>query len=100
MQRKLPMQLSPSCGAAAGQPGIRANRQQCRTVDAGCTADDRPGRRRVTGTTSSTGAIAPKRLPSDARSESLFTPCALWRAKSRRSSPPKSQNHSDEVLEM
>jgi hypothetical protein len=53
---KLPMQLSRRCGAVptAGRPG-GANRQQCRTVDAGCTADDRPGRRRVTGTTSGNG---------------------------------------------
>jgi hypothetical protein len=95
--------------AYAAQPGMRCH---CRTTGqprqqaampngrSGCTADDRPGRRRVTGTTSSTGAIVPRRLPSDARSESLFAPCALWRAKSRRSSPPKSQNHPDEVLEM
>jgi hypothetical protein len=71
----------------AGRPGSRANRQQCRTVDAGCMADDRRGRQRVTGTTSGTGAIAPRRLPGDARSESLFAPCALWRVRSWSNRP-------------
>ena len=37
---------------------------------------------RVTGTPLSMADTAPRRLPGDARSESLFPPCAPWRAKS------------------
>jgi hypothetical protein len=49
---KLAMHNSPRRVPTAAGPGSRANRQQCRTVDAGCTADDRRERRRVTGTIS------------------------------------------------
>jgi hypothetical protein len=68
----------------AGRPGSRANRQQCRTVDAGCTADDRRGRRRVTGTPLSMADTAPRRLPTGARWQSSFVLCALWPALPRR----------------
>jgi hypothetical protein len=54
-----------------------------RMAGAGCTVAQIRVLRRVTGTPSSMAATPRRRLPGDARSESLFAPCALWRAKSR-----------------
>jgi hypothetical protein len=68
--------------ALAGLSGIGPKDELEGMMAAGCTVDDRQGRRRVTGTTSSTAATPPRRWPGDARSESLFAPCALWRARS------------------
>jgi len=72
---------------------------RCRMAAVTCTADDRRGRRKVTGTTSSTGVIAPRRSPGDARSESSFAPCALWRARRRsnrlRCKPAARRTHRD-----
>jgi hypothetical protein len=64
-------------------PAGRAGSRRWRTAAVACMADYRRGRRRVTGTPLSMAYTAPRRLPGDARSESLFAPCALWCAKSR-----------------
>lgn len=69
--------------------GAGGNHVPQRTASGGATAGLRANPSR-TGNPSPEGygpepgaERAPRRLPGDARSKSLFAPCALWRAKSR-----------------
>jgi hypothetical protein len=89
MQSKLPMHISPRCGART-RCGSPAGRRRCRTAAVGCMGG-RQARRRLTKMCSSADATPARRSPDGMRSRRLYAPCGRWppNRESRRRYRPR-----------